>query len=308
MIAYIFPGQNSQFAGMGRRLAQDSAIAAEVFRIADSQLGYPLSEIMFGEDAEALKPTQVQQPAIFVHSVAAFAALRKRHEAGPAMVAGHSLGEYSALVAAGCIGLPQAVRLVSKRGELMARAADQGKGTMAAIVKLDTDTVDRIVEQASAHGVLAVANYNCPGQIVISGEPQAVAAASDLAKDSGGRAIALKVSGAFHSPLMAPAAAELTPFIDELDIGPPTVPIVSNVDATPRTDPDEIKHALVQQVTGSVRWHDSIRQMIARGVDTFVEVGPGTVLSKMIPRIDKDVVVLNVADMAQVHAACPALC
>ncbi len=300
MIAYIFPGQNSQFAGMGKELAQQSAIAAEVFKVVDDALGFGLSEIMFEAEADALTPTEIQQPAIFAHSVAAFAALRRRHEGGPAMMAGHSLGEYSAMACAGCMGLDEAAKLVRKRGELMAEAGAQVGGAMAAIVKLDTEAVMEIVEEAGSAGIVAVANFNSPGQIVISGEAPAVEKACELAKERRGRAIPLQVSGAFHSPLMQPAADSLQPHIDAAEMQPAAVPVVSNVDATPRTDPEGIKQALIQQVTGSVRWEESVRRMIADGVDTLVEVGPGSVLSKLVKRIDGEVTVHTVGNLDEI--------
>ena len=266
----------------------------------DDALGFALSDIMFGEDAAALTATEIAQPAIFAATLAAFSALRERHEAWPAMVAGHSLGEYSALVAAGCMELADAARLVRTRGELMADAARQLGGGMAAIINMDGEAVQTLVRDASADGVLAVANYNSPGQIVISGEAAALATAHTLAKERGGRAIPLKVSGAFHSPLMAPAQERLEPHIAAAQLTDAEVPLVSNADATPRTDAAGIKRALVAQVTGSVRWEASIRRMIAGGVTTFAEVGPGTVLTKMLPRIDETVAVYSVGSLADI--------
>ncbi len=302
MIAYIFPGQGSQGAGMGRALHERSAIARDVFGVVDEALGFSLTDIMFGDDAAALTPTEIQQPAIFAHSVAAFAALRKRHESGPAMVAGHSLGEYSALLAAGCIDLATAARLVRTRGEMMARAGEQVGGAMAAAIGMERDQVARLVQDASAEGEIVVANYNCPGQIVISGTAEAVAAARRIGRERGARIVPLKVSGAFHSPLMAPVVEQLKPHIAGARIVDATVPLVSNVDATPRTDAEGISCALVAQITGSVLWEDSVRRMIAEGVDTFVELGPGTVLSKMIPRIDDGVTTYSVDDLDRLQA------
>lgn len=302
MIAYIFPGQGSQFAGMGKELAQESAIAEEVFRVVDDALGFPLTEVMFGDDPAALSPTEVQQPAIFAHSVAAFAALRKRHDEGPAFVAGHSLGEYSALVVAGCVELAAAAKLVRARGELMAAADEEIGGAMAALIGMATGEVAALVENASSAGTVVIANYNCPGQIVIAGEPDAVSAARVLAKQRRARAVPLKVNGAFHSPLMAPAAEELQPHIEAAEMRDARVPVVSNVDATPRTDVDDIKRALIAQVTDSVLWEDSIRFMIEQGVKTFVELGPGRTLSNMIPRIDESVAAFAVSTMDDVRA------
>ncbi len=302
MIAYIFPGQGSQCAGMGRALHERSAIARDVFGVVDEALGFSLTDIMFGDDASALTPTEIQQPAIFAHSVATFAALRKRHERGPAMVAGHSLGEYSALLAAGCIDLATAARLVRTRGEMMAEAGEQVGGAMAAAIGMERDQVTELVQDASAEGELVVANYNCPGQIVISGTAEAVAAARKIGRERGARIVPLKVSGAFHSPLMAPVVEQLRPHIAGAGIVDATVPLVSNVDATPRTDAEGLSGALVAQITGSVLWEDSVRRMIAEGADTFVELGPGTVLSKMIPRIDDGVTTYSVDDFDSLQA------
>jgi [acyl-carrier-protein] S-malonyltransferase len=307
MIAYIFPGQGSQHAGMGKDLADESAIAEQVFRVVDQALGFPLTGLMFGEDASALLPTEIAQPAIFAHSLAAFAALRKRHECGPDMVAGHSLGEYSALVAAGCLELSEAACLVRTRGELMGAAGAKAGGAMAAIINMDAEAVDALVRDAAGGKVLAVANYNTPGQIVISGDAEAVAAARDMAKERGGKAIPLKVSGAFHSPLMQPAADALRPHLDAASLCDAEVPVVSNVDATPRQDAAGIREALVAQVTGSVRWEESVRRMIAAGVDTFIELGPGNVLTKMLPRIDESVRAFSVSTLADVYAVMQAI-
>jgi [acyl-carrier-protein] S-malonyltransferase len=307
MIAYIFPGQGSQHAGMGKELADESAIAEQVFRAVDQALDFSLSGLMFGEDAAALLPTEVAQPAIFTHSLAAFAALRKRHEAGPVMVAGHSLGEYSALVAAGCMELEEAARLVRTRGELMGAAGAQVGGAMAAVVNMDADAVEALVCDAAGGKALAVANYNTPGQIVISGDADAVAAARDLAKQRGGKAIPLKVSGAFHSPLMQPAADALRPHLDAAALCDAEVPLVSNVDATPRQDAAGIREALAAQVTGSVRWEQSVRCMIAAGVDTFIELGPGNVLTKMMPRIDGSVRAFSVSTLADIYSVMEAI-
>jgi len=301
MIAYIFPGQGSQHAGMGSALAQESAIARDVFDVVNDALGFSLTEVMFGDDADALTPTEVQQPAIFAHSVAAFAALRKRHEPGPALVAGHSLGEYAALLSAGCVDLQTAAKLVRTRGELMAQAGEKVGGAMAAAINMEREAVCSLVEDASAEGTLVIANYNCPGQIVISGTQEAIDAARRLGKERGARILPLKVSGAFHSPLMAPVVDILRPHIEAAGICDATIPVVSNVDATPRTDADGIRAALIAQVTGSVLWEDSVRRMVEDGVDTFVELGPGTVLSKMIPRITDRATVHSVSDMAGVH-------
>jgi [acyl-carrier-protein] S-malonyltransferase len=307
MIAYLFPGQGSQFAGMGQELARQSALAGEVLQVVDGAVGRPLSEVMFGADAEALKPTQVQQPAIFAHSVAALAALRERCPAAPSFVAGHSLGEYAALVAAGALELAEAARLVALRGEMMAAAGREVGGGMAAVIGLEPEAVQELVREAASDGVLVVANYNCPGQTVISGEDAPLARAVDLARERGGRAVPLKVSGAFHSPLMTPVQERLRPHLEAAGFRDAAVPVVSNVDATPRTDAPGLRHAAISQVTGSVRWEDSVRRMIAAGVDAFVEIGPGSVLCKLIQRIDPAVPAYPAGDMGDIDAFAQAL-
>jgi [acyl-carrier-protein] S-malonyltransferase len=302
-VAYLFPGQGSQTPGMGRELAQDSPAAAEVLAAIDDALGFSLSEIMFGDDAAALMPTQIQQPAIFAHSMAAFAALRSRHGDGPLVLAGHSLGEYAAVCASGALELCEAACLVRTRGELMGKAAEEVGGAMAAVLGMTNEEVEALVQEASSVGVLAIANYNTPGQIVISGEAEAVAKARELARERSKKVIPLKVSGAFHSPLMAPAAEALRPHLEAADLCEAMVPVVSNVDAVSRCDAEGIKQALIAQVTQSVRWEDSVRRMIADGVEVFIELGPGTVLSKMIPRIDDSVAAYSVGTLAEVYAA-----
>lgn len=308
MIAYVFPGQGSQFAGMGRELAAESEVAAEVLRTVQAAVDFPLTDLMFGENAQALLPTEVQQPAIFAHSMAALAVLRQRHEAGPDMVAGHSLGEYSAVVAAGCLDLEPAARLVRLRGELMGRVGARVGGAMVAVMGLDDRAVEALAAEARTAGTLGVANYNCPGQVVLSGETAAVAAVRELVKERGGKAIPLQVSGAFHSPLMEPVVAELRPHIEAAPLRDAALPLVSNVDAVARCDAAGIKQALVQQVTGSVRWTDSVQAMVARGVDIFVEVGPGNVLARLIGRICGEVRVFSAGTPRDIDLLMESIC
>ncbi|NLO06396.1 MAG: ACP S-malonyltransferase [candidate division WS1 bacterium] len=302
LIAFVFPGQNSHYVGMGRELYDAEGPGRLVLEVAEQTLGADLLSVMFEGPEDALTRTDNQQPAIVTHSLAALAELRA---AGiePDMVAGHSLGEYSAVACAGCLSPETLLPLVRFRGELMARAGDRAAGAMAAVLGLDTDAVEKAVGSAGEDGTVVVANYNSPGQVVISGEVAAVARAGELCKEAGAkRVIPLDVSGAFHSPLMAPAAEPLIERLGQTEFAPAAVPVVSNVDATPRTDPGEIRDALGRQMTSSVRWEQSVARMVAEGVDTVIEVGPGTVLSKLISRIDRSITVLNVDRPADVAA------
>ena len=283
--AYIFPGQGSQFPGMGKALYERSAEAREMMDKACEILGFPITDIMFGEDAEALKATRVTQPAIFIHSVVL--ALCSGLEA-PAMVAGHSLGEFSALAAAGAMDFEDALRLVAVRASAMQKCCEKVPGTMAAVIKLPTETVEEIC--ASCAGLVIPANYNSEGQIVISGEAEAVAEACAKMKEAGAkRALPLAVSGAFHSPLMEPARLELAEAIDKTPFQVPVCPIYQNVTALPSTDPDIIKDNLLRQLTSPVRWTQTVQNMVADGADSFLEIGPGTVLQGLVKRIAPEI-------------------
>ncbi len=283
--AYIFPGQGSQFPGMGKALYERSAEAREMMDRANEILGFPITDIMFGEDAEALKATRVTQPAIFIHSVVL--ALCSGLEA-PAMVAGHSLGEFSALAAAGAMDFEDALRLVAVRASAMQKCCEQVPGTMAAVIKLPTETVEEIC--ASCAGLVIPANYNSEGQIVISGEAEAVAEACAKMKEAGAkRALPLAVSGAFHSPLMEPARLELAEAIEKTPFRAPACPVYQNVTALPSTDPEVIKDNLLRQLTSPVRWTQTVLNMVADGADSFLEIGPGTVLQGLVKRIAPEV-------------------
>ena len=283
--AYIFPGQGSQFPGMGKALYERSAEAREMMDQANGILGFRITDIMFGEDAEALKATRVTQPAIFIHSVVL--ALCSGLE-DPAMVAGHSLGEFSALAAAGAMDFEDALRLVAVRASAMQKCCEQVPGTMAAVIKLPTETVEEIC--ASCAGLVIPANYNSEGQIVISGEAEAVAEACAKMKEAGAkRALPLAVSGAFHSPLMEPARLELAEAIEKTPFRAPACPVYQNVTALPSTDPDVIKDNLLRQLTAPVRWTQTIRNMVADGADSFLEIGPGSVLQGLVKRIAPEV-------------------
>ena len=281
MKAYMFPGQGSQFPGMGRDIYENSPVARTVFDKASEILGFDILSVMFEGSDEQLRQTSVTQPAIFIHSVAAARAL---DGFAPDMVAGHSLGEFSALVAAGALEYEDALRLVAIRANAMNEACKANPGKMAAIIKLDDDKVAEIC--SSVEGVVVPANYNCPGQIVISGEAEAVVKACAAAKEAGAkRALPLPVGGAFHSPLMEPARAELAEAIASTPFRTPVCPIFQNVDGLPHTDPSEIKTNLVSQLTSPVRWSQTVVNMAAAGATDFVELGPGRVLTNLLQKI-----------------------
>ena len=283
--AYIFPGQGSQFPGMGKALYERSADAREMMDKAYEILGFPITDIMFGEDAEALKATRVTQPAIFIHSVVL---ARCSGLEAPAMAAGHSLGEFSALAAAGAMDFEDALRLVAVRASAMQKCCEQVPGTMAAVIKLPTETVEEIC--ASCAGLVIPANYNSEGQIVISGEAGAVAEACAKMKEAGAkRALPLAVSGAFHSPLMEPARLELAEAIEKTPFRAPVCPVYQNVTALPSTDPVVIKDNLLRQLTSPVRWTQTVQNMVADGADSFLEIGPGTVLQGLVKRIAPEI-------------------
>ena len=284
--AYLFPGQGSQFPGMGKALYERSAEAREMMDKANEILGFPITDIMFGEAAEDLKATRVTQPAIFIHSVVL---ARCSGLEAPAMVAGHSLGEFSALAAAGAMDFEDALKLVAVRASAMQKCCEQVPGTMAAIIKLPTETIEEIC--ASCTGIVVPANYNCDGQVVISGEAEAVAEACAKMKEAGAkRALPLAVSGAFHSPLMEPARLELAEAIDKTPFRAPACAVYQNVTAAPATDPDVIKENLLSQLTSPVRWTQTVQNMVADGADYFLEIGPGTVLQGLVGRIAPEAV------------------
>ena len=279
MKAYVFPGQGAQFPGMGKDLYESNAVARELMDKANEVLGFRLTDIMFSGIAEELQQTKVTQPAVFVYSVAQ--ALSQGEAFQPDMVAGHSLGEFSALVASGCLRFEDGLRLVYARAMAMQACCDAVPGTMAAIIKLDDSTIEHICEETE--GLVVAANYNCPGQVVISGEKEAVMAACEKMKEAGAkRALPLQVGGAFHSPLMEPARKQLAEAIEATTFHTPICPIYQNVDARPHTDTDDIKQNLLLQLTSPVRWTDSVMQMKADGMTEFEECGPGQVLTGLI--------------------------
>ncbi|MFQ5420646.1 MAG: ACP S-malonyltransferase [Anaerolineae bacterium] len=289
-IAFLFPGQGSQRVGMGQDLYEGSPAARAVFDQADDLLGFPLSAICFDGPEATLVDTVNQQPALFTTSMAALAVLRKQGWAEPDFVAGHSLGEFSALVAAGSLPFAEALALVRRRGELMKAAGEQEPGAMAALLALDVETVRGLCDQASdtAGRPVQVANDNCPGQVVISGDKAALEEALALAETAGARKIIrLPISIAAHSALMASAAESFANLVDEITIETPQIPVIANVSARPLTTPDEIRSELKAQLTASVAWTDSMNYLCDHGVDTFVEVGSGDVLLGLVKRINR---------------------
>ena len=286
MKAYVFPGQGAQFTGMGKDLYEASEEAKILFEQANKILGFRITDIMFEGEPEELKQTKVTQPAIFLHSTILAKLLGDRFQ--PEMVAGHSLGEISALTAAGVLDFEDGLKLVSKRALAMQAACEAEPSTMAAILGLENEVVESICEKVE--GIVVAANYNCPGQLVISGTVDAINDACEQLKEAGARrALVLPVGGAFHSPLMEPARAELAQAIEATTFNTPVCPVYQNVSASAITDPYEIKKNLVAQLTAPVRWTQTMQQMIADGVSDFTEVGPGKVLQGLVKKIDRQI-------------------
>jgi len=303
MVAMVFPGQGSQFVGMGRELIAASAAAREAFAEADEILGFGLTALCLDGPAEALEDTHNAQPAILTVGVATLRAIRERaagagREIEPVVVAGHSLGEFTALVASDALDFADALRLVRERGRLMRQAGQRSPGGMAAVIGLDDEVLAAVCAEAGSEGVIAIANANCPGQTVISGEVPALLRAMDLAKERGAKRVArLNVSIASHSPLMAEASAALGEVVAATPMRSPRMPVIANVTARPMTTPEEIRGDLRQQMERPVRWTDSVRTMAAMGASTVIESGPGQVLSGLVKRIDRDLTTLSPGDL-----------
>ncbi len=286
MKAYVFPGQGAQFVGMGKDLYDNNPEAKELFEKANEILGFRITDMMFEGTEDDLKQTKVTQPAIFLHSVLLAKSLGDEFK--PDMVAGHSLGEFSALVAAGALSFEEGLKLVSKRAHAMQKACELRPSTMAAVLALPDDRVEALC--AEIDDIVAPANYNCPGQVVISGTMEGIDAACEKMLAAGAkRAMKLKVGGAFHSPLMQPAQEELAEAIAEAEFSTPVCPVYQNVDGKPHTDPEEIKANLIKQLTAPVRWTYDVEAMIADGADEFIELGPGAVLQGLVKKINRGV-------------------
>ncbi len=291
-VAFVFPGQGSQYVGMGKDLYENNSSARELFEKADEILGFRISDVMFEGPVEDLKQTDVTQPALFLHSAVLFEIMKDKNFDG---AAGHSLGEYSALFSAGAISFEDGLKLVRKRGEAMLNAGKIKTGTMAAVIGLAQDKLEEACKQAAEKGIVQCANFNCPGQIVISGEPAAVRETMTLAKEAGAKIVKeLVVSGAFHSELMRYAVDEFSEALEQAEIKPVKVPVYANVTAKPVTEPTEIRRLLLEQLTSPVRWEETINNMISDGYDTFVEIGAGKVLQGLIKRINRNVKILGV--------------
>lgn len=295
MKAIVFPGQGAQFTGMGKDLYDSNAEAKAMMEKANEILGFRITDIMFEGDADALKQTKVTQPAVFLHSVVMAKCMGADFR--PDMVGGHSLGEFSALVAAGAMSFEDGLKLVHARALAMQKACEAAPGGMAAVLRLDDEAIEKICADVTAmegKGVVVPANYNCPGQLVISGNKEAVEAACGKMLEAGARrALVLPVGGAFHSPLMQPAKEELEAAIAATEFHTPTCPVYQNVDGKAHTNPEEIKQNLIAQLTASVRWTQEVQAMVEAGANEFVECGPGQVLSGMVAKIAKDVTVLH---------------
>ncbi len=300
-VAFVFPGQGAQTVGMGKELADHFPVAKKVFEEASKALGYDIEAMIFDGDEETLKITENTQPTILTTTIACLEVLKEKGIQAD-VVAGLSLGEYAAHVAAGSLDFADAVKLVRKRGKYMQEAVPIGVGTMAAIVALSTEEVLDCCEQAKEVGIVEPANYNCPGQIVIAGEVAAIEKACEIAKEKGAkRALILPVSAPFHCSMLKPAGEKLAKELDCIEMKEMNIPVIANVNAEYIENKGQIKELLVEQVSSSVRWEESVRKMIADGVDTFIEVGPGKALSSFLRKIDKSCTMLNVQDMASLE-------
>jgi len=296
-IAFIFPGQGSQYIGMGKELYDNFRVAREVFEEADDALHFPISLLCFRGPEEALRLTENTQPALLTTSIAALKVIRTEKGINPQLTAGHSLGEYSALVASGALSFLDAVRIVRLRGRFMQEAVPVGEGAMAAILGMEREEIEKLCEEVSSGEVLSPANFNCPGQIVIAGHSKAVERAIGKVMQSGKKAILLPVSAPFHSPLMKPAGSRLEEAMEGISIGDLKVPVVTNVEAEVNTSRERVKPLLVTQVSSPVRWEESMRRMVREGVEQVLEIGPRKVLSGLMKRIDSRIETKNIEDL-----------
>jgi len=295
--AFLFPGQGSQYVGMGRELFENFSVARQIFEEANDALHFSVSDLCFKGPEEALRLTENTQPAVLTTSVAALRVLQAEKGYAPQFAAGHSLGEYSALVASEALAFSQAVKIVRLRGKFMQEAVPVGEGAMAAVLGMEREQVEKLCEEISSGEVLTPANFNSPGQIVIAGHSKAVERAIERIKRDGKKAVLLPVSAPFHSPLMKPAAERLEKALEEISVNDLKIPVVTNVEAEANTSKDRVKELLVAQVSSPVRWEESMRKMIEKGVEQIVEVGPGKVLSGLMKRIDSRVETKNIEDL-----------
>jgi [acyl-carrier-protein] S-malonyltransferase len=296
-VAFIFPGQGSQYVGMGKELSENFSVARKTFEEADDTLHFSVSRLCFEGPEEALKLTENTQPAVLTTSIAALKVLQAEKGMVPQFAAGHSLGEYSALVASGALSFSEAVKIVRLRGKFMQEAVPVGEGAMAAVLGMEREQVEKLCEEVSAGEVLTPANFNSPGQIVIAGHAKAVERAIDRIKQDGKKAVLLPVSAPFHSPLMKPAGERLGKALEEVSIADLNIPVVTNVEAEVNTTKERVKELLVAQVSRPVRWEESMRKMIEKGIEQVLEIGPGKVLSGLMKRIDGRVECKNLEDL-----------
>lgn len=306
-VAFIFSGQGAQYVGMGKEIVENFDVAKETFELANEALPFDLNKLILEGPQDELNKTEITQPAILTTSIAILKVLEEKG-IKPDVVAGLSLGEYSALVCSKVLGFREAVALVNKRGKYMQEAVPQGKGTMAAIMGLDSEAIEEVCKEASKDGIVEPANFNCPGQVVIGGEIKAIKSACEIALSKGAkRAKELSVSAPFHTSMLEPAKIKLSEELKNIELNDIEIPIITNVTADYVSNKDEIKDLLARQVVSSVLWEDSIKKMISDGVDTFIEIGPGKVLSSFVKKVDRKLNILNVEDISSLEKALKAL-